>query len=316
VLVKLQALNATTAETKTSTNNTTEEKNPAVVASPLTEKEKTIRQQAKKISEYVQRASTQKGFPKDFKNNKTSLAQLYLIVMQHANKEAVYYEAYLEAMRSLNINNHIIPKDIHDLIQLDTDFLQATASAYIITTRKQQQQWRYRESDQLFSNYYNPNLGYDLGPWQIVNEKKDYKHLPKIFALNMQRVLKQLSHNNKHEFMNINDRIFYHAYQENNKNIAFKKLLGASEVSRTKNMVNVDTNDIAIPFNKDTITQLQHALAEKGLMSVSVINGIAGPKTKQSVRDFQQSNALPSNGKISIDLLNSLNITTSYQSLL
>ncbi len=295
--------------------NTTSNNTPATTSENVTIKETTIRQQARKISEYVQRAATQKGFPTDFTTNKTSLAQLYLIVMQHANKEPVYYEAYLEAMQSLNINDEIIPKDINDLVQLDTDFLQATTSAYIITKKKQEKQWRYRDSDQKFSSYYNPNINYNLGPWQIVNDKKDYKNLPNIFALNIQRILSQLSHNNKQDARKINSTIFYHAYPENNKNNALMKLLDMTEINRSRDMIVINTHHISLPFNKQTITQLQQKLAEKGLMPASIINGIAGPKTRASVKAFQQSEGLTSNGKISISLLKALNISPSYASL-
>ena len=288
--------------------------NPA--AKEMTEKEKSIQLQARKISDYVNRAATQKGFPKDFTHNKTSLAQLYLIVMQHANKDKVYYESYLEAMRTLNISTAIMPNNISDLVQLDIDFLQATFSAYIITKSKQGKKWRYRESDQKFSSYYNPNLDYNLGPWQIVNDKKDYKNLPKIFSLNMKRIIDQLIYNKKTSSLTIPRDIYYSTYSENNKNEAIRKLLGVKTLKNNRNMLTINTHDLALPLNKEAVTRLQQKLAEKGFMSASIINGLLGPKTKKSIQNFQQTQNIDSNGKVSSNLLSTLEIQPLYSDLL
>lgn len=282
----------------------------------MSEKEKTIQQQAHKIRDYVQHAASQKGFPKDFTHNKTSLAQLYLIVMQHANKDKVYYESYLSAMRELNISEAIMPKNIDDLVQLDIDFLQATFSAFVITKHKQEKKWRYRESDQKFSSYYNPNLDYNLGPWQIVNNKKDYADLPKIFAVNIKRITDQLSHNKKTSALTIAGDIFYSPYDENNKNAALKKLLNTTTLPRERDMLAINTREIALPLNKSTIAKIQQTLADKGFMSPSVINGIAGPKTKKAIQNFQQSKGLNNDGKMSVGLLNSMGISPFYSNIL
>lgn len=286
-----------------------------VVSEPpqaLSGQERNIDRQAKKIVSYVKQAAQQKGFPNDYVSNPTSLAQLYLIVMQHASNENIYYESYLSAMRALNVSQEIIPETIDDLVAIDTAFLQATFSAQTITQRKKLNGWRYRDSDQQFSSYYNPELNYDLGPWQIVNEEKDYKELPDIFALNTKRMVQQLLFNKRQKNLAIPDKIFYLAYAEENKNQSVKRLLSAKHLQQQNEKLVLNTQHIPLTANSQLVRKVQGKLAEQGLMSASVINGIAGPKTREAIRQYQKANNLAENPSIHLDLLSSLGITVSY----
>jgi len=187
---------------------------PPKISEPLSEKELLIQKQAKDILNYVTGAKSQQGFPKNYMRSKTQFAQLYLIVMQHSSNESIYYESYLEAIKALNINDHVAPKTIEDLVKIDEKFLQATYSGYMITTKKRANKWRYRETDKQFSSYYDSNLDYDLGAWQIVNDKDDYSLLPKAFLLNIERIVQQLYFNEKVDSLSVPNKIHYLAYPE------------------------------------------------------------------------------------------------------
>jgi hypothetical protein len=204
-----------------------------------------IAQQANAILAYIELAAQQAGFPKNYTTNKKDFAQLYLIVMQYASNENIYYEAYLDVISRLKIAPNIAPATVDDLVEMDTDFLQAAYSGFIITTKKLEKGWRYREEDQQFSTYYNNALDYDLGLWQIVNETKDYKSLPEIFRLNILRTEQQLVFNEQDKATGMPSTIYYKAYKENNKNNAVIKLLDNSATENRSGTLAISTATLA-----------------------------------------------------------------------
>ncbi len=306
------------AEQPTGTDNEESEKNtiPAKTLSPEeSAKLATIERQTVALSNYLASAKNKTGFPADYATNETSFAQLYLIIMQHASNEKIYYESYLNVINDLNISATFAPKNVDDLVKLDRDFLQAAYSAFIITSKKQNNKWRYREIDRKFSSYYSNDLNYDLGDWQVVNETQDYQTLPTIFALNIQRMMQQFEFNNQLSALQLPATIYYEAYAEANKNNAVTSLLNRTPITNQNGTLTIDTSDIAITLNQEAIVNIQKKLAAKNLMSANDTNGIAGPKTAKAISAFKQSASLPNNSQININLLKALEITPRYSQL-
>ncbi len=283
---------------------------------PLTEKELLIKKQAQTILNYVENAQSQQGFPKDYMRSKTQFAQLYLIVMQHSSSESIYYEAYLEAINALNINDHVAPKTVEDLVRIDEKFLQATYSGYLITSKKRLKKWRYRETDKQFSSYYDSTLDYDLGAWQIVNEKDDYSLLPQAFLLNIERIVQQLYFNGKTTRLSVPAQAHYLAYAEQGKNNAVEKLVSGTLSGKNDGILTIDISETPISINKKLIYAMQKALAEKGFISESIINGIAGPKTAAAIKAYKKSSGTGNNGIINLALLKNLGLSVNFSELI
>lgn len=281
-------------------------------------KDNIVQQQGDALFRYVDGSIGKEGFPNNFANDKTHLAQLYLIIMQHASNEAIYYESYLHALDLLNISSNIAPKNVDDLIVMDKEFLQATFSAFLITSRKQARKWRYREVDRKFSTYYNPEIGYNLGDWQVVNDTADYATLPTIFSLNMQRVIQQLAFNNQTVQLTLPDTIFYQRYDESPKNNALLSLLNSSEITSSEqknNALAMNSKNISLPVSKKIITDIQRLLTDKKLMAINNTNGISGPKTAKAINSYKKTLSLSNNSTIDLELLNSMNIDILYSDL-
>ncbi len=295
-------------------------KEQAVITSPaneaatpiFNEKERTINQQSQTILEYVHLASTKNGFPEDYQENKTNLAQLYLIIMQNASNDNIYYESYLKALDTLEIAEAIKPKTVADLVKIDTDFLQAAFAAYLITQKKHQKQWRYRDTDRGFDSYYNPSIGYDLGSWKIVNSTQDYLRLPEIFALNVKRIAQQLAFNQQIEALQLPQSLYYLSYEDSAKDQAVGKLMDADRVDSTSNKLVLDTRFTALSLSTNAAIQLQTRLADEGFMEKSIINGIVGPNTRTALKAYQQAKQLPATGGVYLALLESLGINTTF----
>jgi hypothetical protein len=281
----------------------------------LSDKEIAIQQQTSVILNRVEVASSNIDFPKDYATNKTSLAQLYLITMQNAADENIHYESYLEALKTLRINDAILPKSIDALVDMDTHFLHASYAAYTITLKKLGNKWRYRASDQQFSSYYDSTLDYNLGSSQVANEKQDYQQLPAMFALHIKHILSQLSFNQKVNTLTLPQSIYYLAYPENNKNQAIKRLLGTTAIERQNDMLRISMQGIPLDLNSESIYRVQKELANKGFMPAAIINGIAGPKTRNAIASFQKSNALSATGDIDQTLLSALTIQLTLSDL-
>lgn len=234
-----------------------EEKNTPKIAPIESARDITIRQQADTILSYIQSAEQQNGFPTDYATNKTSFAQLYLIIMQHASNENIFYESYLKVINNLATEEGIAPKSIDGLIAIDLDFLQAAYSAYIITSKKLAKGWRYRDIDRKFSSYYNNNLDYNLGAWQIVNKSGDYKQLPEIFSLNIKRIVQQLQFNSKESLIKPPTEIYYKAYDQNSKNKAVTKLLNKAPTTNYRGVLAIDITKTDLQINTNALMNIQ-----------------------------------------------------------
>ena len=230
------------------------EKEPAALkkanATPTdTIKQQQISQQADSILRYVKSAEQQEGFLDNYINNKTQFVQLYLIVMQYASNDNIHYESYLKVIEKLGIADSIAPKTVKDLLKIDLDFLHAAHSGLIITTKKKENGWRYREQDRRFSSFYNGNLDYDLGAWQIVNETQDYRTLPDIFSLNIERITQQIKFNGKSSSLSQPDFIYYLAYREDNKNKAIENLFDQKNILTVNGKLKIPTSKIDFSLN-------------------------------------------------------------------
>ncbi|MGS2718550.1 hypothetical protein ACVBE9_10280 [Eionea flava] len=274
------------------------------------EKENTIIRQAKNIVQYIREAESQPEFIKDYKKNKTQFAQLYLIVMQYASNENIFYDSYLKAIEILNIPNHIAPKNTDELLLMDLEFLRAAYSGFVITSEKNKNGWRYRESDRQFSSYYNSALEYDLGAWQIINEKNDYQSLPNVFALNIDRVVQQVLFNNASSRLMLPEQTYYHAYPESNKNQAVGKLLNQEKIEKNGNTLTIDASRFNIPISEQVKKSLENKLAKKGID----INS-AGDNLTIAINRYRASQGWEENGIINLRLLHSLNIYPTYSDL-
>jgi hypothetical protein len=308
-----------TAQHSLDTEVTTQQEPTASNTEPtpetLSDEEIIIQQQTNMILNRVDLASSKENFPLNYASNKTSMAQLYLITMQNAADENIYYESYLEALKKLGVNNTLLPKSIDALVELDTHFLHAAYSAYTVTLKKLNQQWRYRDSDQQLSSYYNPSLDYDLGNWKISSETRDYQQLPAAFTRAIKRISSQLAFNKKTDSLSLPQSIYYLTYPENNKNQAIKRLLKIPTVTRQDDMLKINTQNMPIEINSEAVTIIQERLAEEGFMPAAIINGIAGPKTKNAIASFRQSKSLPETGGIDQTLLSALNIQPTFTHL-
>jgi hypothetical protein len=233
-------------KTSTPTNPTKNKLTPA-----NSEKQQRVLQQATSILRYVKSAEKQEGFLNNYVNDKTQFAQLYLIVMQYASNNNIYYESYLKVIEELGISDTIAPKTVEDLLQIDLDFLHAAYSGWIITTKKKTNGWRYREKDKRFSSFYNYTLDYDLGAWQIVNESNDYNILPDIFLLNMERITQQVTFNNKGSALQQPKYIYYLAYPENSKNKAIESLLNQNNLIKTNGKLKINTSKTNMPLKQN-----------------------------------------------------------------
>jgi hypothetical protein len=212
-------------------------------------KQKQISQQAESILRYVKSAEQQEGFLDDYINDKTQFAQLYLIVMQYASNDNIHYESYLQAIKSLGISDSIAPKTTQDLLKIDLDFLYATYSGWAVTTKKKENGWRYRDEDRRFSSFYNGSLDYDLGAWQIINETRDYKTLPNIFSLNIERITQQIIFNGERSSVRLPEFIYYLAYAEDNKNKAIENLFNQENVKNVNGKLKIVSSTGNIPAN-------------------------------------------------------------------
>jgi hypothetical protein len=213
-----------------------------------TDKQKRVEQQVKAILRHVKSAEKQDVFPDNYTNDKTQFAQLYLLVMQHTSNETIYYESYLKAIKELGIADSIAPKTTANLIQIDTEFLHAAYSGWAITTKKKTNGWRYREEDRRLSSFYDGKLQYDLGTWQLANESKNYKTLPDIFALNMERIKKQLTFNDKSFKIELPKYIYYLAYAEENKNKAIEKLFSQKNIKESHGKLKINASKLDSPL--------------------------------------------------------------------
>jgi hypothetical protein len=281
-----------------------------------TAKELTIKAQAALLIEFIQIAEKQTGFPKNYQRNKPSFAQLYLIVMQYASKEDIYYESYLEAINNLAITKGVAPTSIEDLAQMDRDFLHASYSAYTITSKKLNRAWRYRETDRQFSSYYNNTLNYNLGAWQVVNEKNDYTQLPTTFSLNIKRTLQQLTFNRQLSTVKLPKKIYYSAYKENSKNKAIAKLFNNKSVNNNNGVLSIDASETDIKISAAMVYTLQEKLEGKGLLPKSTSNGIFGKQTKAAIKAFRKADGLEENSRIDLVLLHRLGLEIDYSDLL
>jgi len=211
-------------------------------------KQQRILQQVTSILRYVKSAEKQEGFLNNYVNDKTQFAQLYLIVMQYASNDNIYYESYLKVIEELGISDSIAPKTVEDLLQIDLEFLHAAYSGWIITTKKKTNGWRYREEDKRFSSFYNSTLDYDLGAWQIVNESNDYKTLPDIFLLNMERITQQVTFNDKISALQQPKYVYYLAYPESSKNKAIENLLNQNNLIKINGRLKINTSKTNMPL--------------------------------------------------------------------
>jgi hypothetical protein len=275
-----------------------------------------IKAQAKQLLSFVKLAEKQIGFPKDYQRDKTSFAQLYLIVMQHASNEKIYYESYLEAINNLAIAKEIAPTSIEDLVQMDLDFLHASYSAYTITAKKLARSWRYREIDKQFSSYYNNTLNYNLGAWQIVNEKEDYEQLPAIFSLNIKRTMQQLAFNGKLSTVKLPNKIYYSAYKEKQKNKSIVNLFNNKVVNNDNGVLAIDASETDIKITSKMVYVLQEKLKDKGLLPKSTRNDVLKNKTKAAIKAFRKSSGLEENSRIDLALLDRLGLQIGYNDLL
>ncbi len=276
---------------------------------------KIVEEQKNIILDYIKSAETQKGFPKKYRTEKQHLAQLYIIVMQHAMNDNIYYDSFLATMEELDISPAIKPKNSDELATFDQDFLYASYAAYTITSHKRKRAFRYRDIDRQFSTYYNSNNGYDLGAWQIVNKTKDYSTLPKIFSLNIMRIAQQLTFNNKESLLAFPSTLFYRAYNETPKNNSIANLLGGATVIAEGSTLKINTQTMEIYSNTALITQVQTALADNNLMDRNIINGLLGPKTRGAIAEYRNSNNLEKGKTIDLQLLESMGIETTITAL-
>ncbi|ODS24123.1 hypothetical protein AB835_05170 [Candidatus Endobugula sertula] len=315
-----QGESRTTADHQTPTESVdkTKEKNTKTVETPnpkAIEKSRIIQQQTAHIIDYIKNAERQKNFPSNYKTDRNELAQLYLIIMQQASNSNLYYESYVKAMIALGVSKEVLPNGIESIMALDQEFLQAIYSAYVITRLKQQKKWRYRDIDRRFSSYYSPDSHYQLGAWQIVNGSNNYDLLPKIFAFNIQRVVQQAIFNGYKDNMLIPDTLYYAAYGQDSKNQAVKNLFKNKTLKNHNGILELDISSYPLTLNKPMIYRLQKKLAETGVISPSIINGIAGPKTTAAIIEYRIQNDLTVNEQIDLELLRSLDIRPSYQDL-
>lgn len=276
-----------------------------------TAKQNIILQQAKMIYRYVRAAEQKEGFLTNYTNDKTQLAQLYLIVMQNSSNENIYYEAHLKALDELGIADNIKPKTVNELLQFDIDFLQAAYAGFIITSQKNLNGWRYREEDRRFSSYYNSELDYNLGTWQIVNEAKDYKTLPSIFSLNIKRISQQLTFNEKKSALQLPEKIYYKAYAEPAKNDAIKKLLNQTSLSENNGALIIDASIINLTINSSFTEQLKERLTINGF-------SVAGDNKQYlttAINDYRADKGWEKNGYIDRRLLNRISLYPTYEDL-
>lgn len=310
--------NELTGTTPVANNNVNQQENaPAQEPAPATNSttNPVITQQTKAIIDYIQSAENREDFPKNYTSDKSQLAQLYLIVMQHATNDNLYYEAYLNAMSALGVPESILPQTVDSIIAIDKEFLHSVYSAYTVTHQKQLSGWRYRDIDRRFSSYYRADSPYQLGAWQIVNETQDYQVLPKVFAINIERMMQQAEFNGKAASLGIPNTIYYRAYDESGKNQAVRKLFNNEQLIESDGVLEINTQRYPLTLKKQTIIKVQQALASNGFMNVDIINGLAGPKTGAAIRQYRQTNNLTANSQIDLELLDALNISINYSDL-
>ncbi|MFT5116720.1 MAG: hypothetical protein ACI9NY_000242 [Kiritimatiellia bacterium] len=304
------------AETHIQKNDNLEPANKKITRPQQAAKGIKIKEQATLLLDFIRTAEKQIGFPKNYQRDKTSFAQLYLIVMQHASNDNLYYESYLEAINSLAITKGVAPTSVDDLVQMDFDFLHASYSAYTITAKKLNESWRYRATDKQFSSYYNNTLNYNLGAWQIVNENNDYKQLPTIFSLNMQRTMQQLAFNEKLSTIKLPKTIYYSAYKENSKNTAVATLFNNQSVNNNNGVLAIDASATDIKITSKMVYALQEKLEDGGFLPKSTSNGIFGKQTKAAIKAFRKDSGLEENSRLDVVLLNHLGLSIGYSDLL
>ena len=309
-LTELEIKNRFSPAINTSTSISAIAKNTHTINEPKTNVQKTnqIAEQASAILRYVRTAEKQEGFLKNYTRDKTQFSQLYLIVMQYASNQNIYYESYLEVIKSLKISPDIAPKTIDDLLRIDLEFLQAAYSGLLITSHKKTRGWRYREADQQFSSYYNSNLNYNLGSWQIVNDSQDYKTLPNIFALNIDRVKQQVIFNGSEEKLQLPEKIYYSAYSETKKNAAIKKLLNQEIILNENGALTIDASIINLPLSNDIQKKLAQQLVSNGI-------SLAGDSLTTAVNKYRASKDMSEDGIVDLKLLNNFNLYPTYKSL-
>lgn len=302
---------------KTASKEITTRQTPATITAPaqaitLNDPRKNrITQQAEMIVQHVRNAEKQPGFIVDYRNDKTQFAQLYIIVMQHASNENIFYESYLEAIQQLGISPTIAPKNKAELLKMDVEFLQAAYSGFIITSKKRANGWRYRESDREFSSYYSGNIDYDLGSWKIINESGDYKNLPNIFALNIDRVSQQILFNGEKLSLLLPKTIYYLAYAEDSKNQAIENLLNQETIKKINSKLSIDATNFDIPISDKAKNILRETLSAKGVE----IKNSSEDELKEAADRYRVQVGWKKNGVVNLRLLHHLNIFPSYRDL-
>jgi hypothetical protein len=88
-----------------------------------------------------------------------------------------------------------------------------------------------------------------LGTWNIVNESADYKTLPEMFSLNMERVAQQIVFNDKRESLDVPDNIYYLAYSEERKNSALENLFDQKNIGRINGKLEIDMSTIRLSLS-------------------------------------------------------------------
>lgn len=308
---------ATEPEAQTAAETVATESSPPAQGPTPAEQAKAeqIATQADSIVRFIQSVEQRKDFPQEYRTDKSKMTQLYMIVTQQAGDQNLYYQAYIEAMERLGADDSIRPQTVSDMADIDRDFLHALLSAYLVTDAKQAKGWRYRDLDRRFSTYYNNTSPYQLGAWQIVNKSQDYSVLPKVFAVNIQRVQKQLAFNGQLVDTAFPDNIFYLAYNEANKNNAVKNLFNNDSLINKDGVLNLNIAQYPLPLKREAIYKVQEALAKQGFIDANIINGTAGPKTAAAVKAYQQKNNLRNTGEITLALAKSLNVGIGYSDL-
>jgi len=281
---------------------------PAITENANIQRKNRIAEQADAIFRHIRTAEKQEGFLNNYVNDKTQFAQLYLFVMQYASNEDIYYESYLEVIKTLNISPSIAPKTVDDLLDFDLNFLQATYSGLLITSNKKRKGWRYRKEDGEFSSYYNSDLNYDLGSREIAIDNKDYKQLPSIFAFNINRITQQIIFNDRENKLQLPKKIYYIAYSEPAKNDAIKKLLNQEKYYNDNGVLTIDASLISLPINNNIKKKLTERLTANGF-------SLAGDSLTTSINKYRESKRWNENGVINLKLLNLISLYPTYKDL-
>lgn len=278
------------------------------------DKKKKIREQVKWLTNYFRTNNTVVGNLDDFSTDINSLAIIYFHIIPNYEKSDMYYESYIESFKLLDSNSDVLPKDEFEFFGMDIWNLKNLLSAYLITKKKHADNWRFRTADRSFSTYSENKPKYDLGGWGYLNVD-NYYSLSNLFESDFKAVISQLRQNEKLEIIQIPRKIYYRSYGEKEKDIQVLELFGADIPDKIESKIEIDISNYSFSFKEDVVAKVQRALWRKDLLEYKDIDGKLGHKTASAIKQYNSKNSLPSNGLITLSLLDSLDIKAAFSDI-